>query len=291
MVAIDEKSVRGSDAVRRRTRPLVNNLYQGMTLDAVTGLYYERNRDYSPSLGRWMEQDPAQFINGANTYQFVDSSPVGNADAEGLDSLLYQFLHPPAYVTQQQLMRVSVETREGGPEPIRVWNDAGAWSMWDQFLTGEGRSIVIVGKTFLRAVEGSWQLKQEESQYRAQLLEKVEAAAKRLKPGQSTTVRLDVKDFTYTMPGNKWNPFGRYLGFGEIHVNIDGSVNVRKDACGHVKYNGVTHFDGFDRYQWGTLTATPWYSPAHWFGTVANQIGTPFNSSWNWTEPFHGELR
>jgi RHS repeat-associated protein len=65
------------------TQPLVNNLYQGMTLDAVTGLYYERNRDYSPSLGRWMEQDPAQYINGANTYQFVNSSPVGNVDAEG----------------------------------------------------------------------------------------------------------------------------------------------------------------------------------------------------------------
>ena len=67
----------------RRTRPLGDNLYQGMTLDAVTGLYYERNRDYSPSLGRWMEQDPVQFIDGANTYQFVDSSPVGNVDAEG----------------------------------------------------------------------------------------------------------------------------------------------------------------------------------------------------------------
>ena len=70
------------------TQPLVDNLYQGMTLDAVTGLYDERNRDYSPSLGRWMEQDPAQYINGANTYQFVDSSPVGNVDASGL---WYQF--------------------------------------------------------------------------------------------------------------------------------------------------------------------------------------------------------
>ena len=68
------------------TQPLVNNLYQGMTLDAVTGLYYERNRDYSPTLGRWMEQDPAQFINGANTYQFVNSSPVGMVDPEGLYS-------------------------------------------------------------------------------------------------------------------------------------------------------------------------------------------------------------
>jgi RHS repeat-associated protein len=62
----------------------VNNLYQGMTLDAVTGLYYERYRDYSPTLGRWMEQDPAQYINGANTYQFVVSNPVGNVDASGL---------------------------------------------------------------------------------------------------------------------------------------------------------------------------------------------------------------
>ncbi len=37
-----------------------------------------RNHRSAPILGRWMEQDPAQYINGANTYQFVDSSPVGN---------------------------------------------------------------------------------------------------------------------------------------------------------------------------------------------------------------------
>jgi RHS repeat-associated protein len=43
-----------------------------------------RNHRSAPSLGRWMEQDPAQYINGANTYQFVDSSPVGNVDAAGL---------------------------------------------------------------------------------------------------------------------------------------------------------------------------------------------------------------
>ena len=42
-----------------------------------------RNHRRAPSLGRWMGQDPAQYINGANTYQFVNSSPVGNVDAEG----------------------------------------------------------------------------------------------------------------------------------------------------------------------------------------------------------------
>ncbi len=69
------------------TQPLVNNLYQGMTLDAVTGLYYERFRNYSPTLGTWTSQDPLGYINGANTYQFVDSSPVGNADPFGMAAI------------------------------------------------------------------------------------------------------------------------------------------------------------------------------------------------------------
>ena len=63
--------------------PIVNNLYQGMTLDQVTGLYYARNRNYSPTLGRWINQDPAGYVNGANTYQFVMSNPVGNTDPRG----------------------------------------------------------------------------------------------------------------------------------------------------------------------------------------------------------------
>ena len=101
------------------TQPMVDNLYQGMTLDPVTGLYYARNRNYSPSLGRWINQDPAGYpgaaaqarplapagfrgiekafsagerrslplnINGANTYQFVESNPVAAVDPWGLYS-------------------------------------------------------------------------------------------------------------------------------------------------------------------------------------------------------------
>ncbi len=64
--------------------PMVNNLFQGMPLDSVTGLYYERARWYSPSLGAWVSQDPAGYINGADTYQFVGDGPVGRVDAGGL---------------------------------------------------------------------------------------------------------------------------------------------------------------------------------------------------------------
>ena len=65
------------------TQPIGDYLYQGMTLDFVTGLYYARNRNYSPSLGVWISQDPLQYVNGANTYQMEMSGPVGGVDWSG----------------------------------------------------------------------------------------------------------------------------------------------------------------------------------------------------------------
>ncbi len=78
------------------TVPMVNNLYQGMALDPATGLYYERARWYSPSLGTWISQDPLQYINGANTYQFVESSPIGLTDATGLMNFMQYAAPDPA---------------------------------------------------------------------------------------------------------------------------------------------------------------------------------------------------
>ena len=69
------------------TQPISDYLYQGMTLDAVTGLYYASNRNYSPSLGVWISQDPAVYINGANTYQMEMSGPEGSVDARGLSGM------------------------------------------------------------------------------------------------------------------------------------------------------------------------------------------------------------
>ncbi len=67
-----------------RMQPLVNNLYQGMSLDPLISLYYERARWYSPSLGVWVIQYPLQYINGTNTYQLVMGNPVDAVDPKGL---------------------------------------------------------------------------------------------------------------------------------------------------------------------------------------------------------------
>ena len=67
--------------------PLVawQHLFQGLKFTEVTGLGYVRNRDYSPSLGRFIELDPIGFDAGDNNwYRFVGNGPVGRVDPWGL---------------------------------------------------------------------------------------------------------------------------------------------------------------------------------------------------------------
>jgi RHS repeat-associated protein len=59
-------------------------IYCGYRYDAETENYYVRNRYYSPTLGRWLTRDPIGYRGGINLYGYVNSSPVGNVDAEGL---------------------------------------------------------------------------------------------------------------------------------------------------------------------------------------------------------------
>ena len=51
----------------------VNNsiTYTGRSYDSESDLYYYRNRMYSPSLGRFISQDPKGYIDGMNLYAYV----------------------------------------------------------------------------------------------------------------------------------------------------------------------------------------------------------------------------
>lgn len=60
-------------------------LYQGGRYDATSGLYDFRNRDYSPTLGRWLQQDPIGYAGGtSNLYQMEGDDPVDQTDPTGL---------------------------------------------------------------------------------------------------------------------------------------------------------------------------------------------------------------
>jgi RHS repeat-associated protein len=59
--------------------------FQGGRFDAATDLYNFRNRDYSTSLGRWMQEDPIAYKgSGPNLYAFVENDPIDHSDSSGL---------------------------------------------------------------------------------------------------------------------------------------------------------------------------------------------------------------
>ena len=62
-------------------------LFQGGRYDTTTGLVTFDHRELDTTTGRWIQQDPNPdgiYNDGANLYQFVGSSPVGNVDPSGL---------------------------------------------------------------------------------------------------------------------------------------------------------------------------------------------------------------
>ena len=64
-----------------------NYLHQGGRYDNSSTLYHFRNRDYSPTLGRWLRTDPLGYVDGSNVYLYVLANPAGNRDPSGHISL------------------------------------------------------------------------------------------------------------------------------------------------------------------------------------------------------------
>jgi RHS repeat-associated protein len=63
-------------------------LHQGGRYNAITRLHHFRHRDYSADLGRWMQQDPAGYVDGGNRYQLERNNPVKAVDPFGLRSIV-----------------------------------------------------------------------------------------------------------------------------------------------------------------------------------------------------------
>jgi RHS repeat-associated protein len=61
--------------------------YCGYVFNEDSGLYTVRFRTYSPTLGRWLERDPAGYVDGMDLYEYVRGGPITAVDPWGLWSL------------------------------------------------------------------------------------------------------------------------------------------------------------------------------------------------------------
>ena len=69
------------------TGTVTNNLrFPGQYYDAETQLSQNWNRDYDPTIGRYVESDPLGLLSGVNTYAYVGSNPLRYLDWRGLSS-------------------------------------------------------------------------------------------------------------------------------------------------------------------------------------------------------------
>jgi RHS repeat-associated protein len=69
--------------------------FKGMPSNGSLGIYYARARTYDAALGRFLQPDPAGYVDGLHLYSFVHNSPVNGADPLGLwDGTCATFIVP-----------------------------------------------------------------------------------------------------------------------------------------------------------------------------------------------------
>jgi RHS repeat-associated protein len=101
--------------------------YCGYIFNEDSGLYTVRFRTYSPTLGRWLERDPAGYVDGMGLYEYVRGGAIDAVDPSGRWTVPTSVMSRTISTVMQWGCGVRIATR------VRQGDEKGhGWIEWDE---------------------------------------------------------------------------------------------------------------------------------------------------------------
>ena len=116
-------------------------------IDSETGLYYNRNRYYNPSTGRFISPDPIGYGDGMNMYAYVGNDPMNATDPMGLfanddDDVLEEIIVEGKRIkpmNEDWIVKISGDA-------LRRWIEQELSEYLENFLINEKKKVLNYGK-------------------------------------------------------------------------------------------------------------------------------------------------
>src|SRR5262249_46047553 len=132
------------------------NPYQfaGKRLFATLGLYDSRVRQYSPSMGRFLQRDPKGTVDGPNVYTYCGNNPTSYTDPMGQEKVSATLSKSVASVPATEMALLTRNARDalaGAAGAVNVHGESlkGTYYLWSGVDNKQAAESAI-------ASEGGW---------------------------------------------------------------------------------------------------------------------------------------